>query len=210
MQQQINLYLKIDRKKVDRFNVATIMLGMAGVAALLVLVCVGIGVSSQSLQQQLTLRQNEMESIRKEVDASRETLRQLSDVRELDDAIMRLEHEAQTKRRIIGKLAAMPEEANAGFSGLLAALGEAPVGGMWFTAISFEDGGENVALKGESRTADLLPMYLQQLSAQPAFSGRRFSVLRMQQRTESEGAIAALTFELHSRVDDPQAEKVVK
>lgn len=210
MQQQINLYQKIDRKKADRFNVVSVILGMVAVAALLLLACAGIGISNQALQQQLLQSQAELDATRKEVESSRENLRQLSDVRELDEAIVRLEREAQTKRRIIGKLAAMPEEANGGFSGLMAALGESPVSGMWFTGISFEDGGEHVALKGESRAPDLLPVYLQQLSKQPAFSGRRFSVLRMQQHTETENAVAALGFELHSRADQSQSDEAVK
>jgi len=208
MLQQINLYLKIDRKKVDRFNVVTVLACMAVLAVLLVLVCAGVGISNHALQQQLAQRQAELDALKKDVEVSRETLRQLSDVRELDDAIGRLDRDAQTKRRIIGKLAAMPEEANGGFSGLLAALGQAPVNGMWFTAISFDDGGENVALKGESRTPELLPEYLQQLSAQPVFSGRRFSVLRMQQHAAAEGKAEVLAFELHSHADSTQAGEV--
>lgn len=204
MQQQINLYLKIDRQKVDRFNVTSILLGMGALALLLLLVCGGIGISNRALEQQLTQQRFELETLRKDIESSRETLRQLSDVRELDDAISRLERDLQLKRRVIGKLAAMPEEANGGFSGLLAALGQAPVTGMWFTAISFDDGGEHVALKGESRTPELLPEYLQQLSAQPAFSGRRFSVLRMQQHADAENKTDALAFELHSRAEQPE------
>jgi hypothetical protein len=209
MQQQINLYLKIDRKKIDRFNVATVLAGAAALAVLLLLVSAGIGISNAALQQQLVQRQSELEALKREVESSREALRQLSDVRELDNAIARLERDAQLKRRVIGKLASMPEEANGGFSGLLAALGEAPVAGMWFTSISFDDGGESVALKGESRTPELLPEYLQQLSSQPAFSGRRFSVLRMQQQAAAEGKANILAFELHSNrasAEDPQAD----
>lgn len=204
MQQQINLYLKIDRQKVDRFNVTTILLGMGALALLLLLVCSGIGISNRALEQQLTQQRFELETLRKDIESSRQTLRQLSDVRELDDAITRHERDVLLKRRVIGKLAAMPEEANGGFSALLAALGQAPVTGMWFTAIRFDDGGENVALKGESRTPELLPEYLQQLSEQPAFSGRRFSVLRMQQHADAENKTDALAFELHSRADQPE------
>lgn len=198
MQQQINLYLKIDRKQVDRFNVVNILIGMAALAVVLLLVCAGIGISNATLEQQLAQRQSELETLKKEVETSRETLRQLSDVRELDSAIARVGRDAQVKRRVIGKLAAMPEEANGGFSALLAALGESPIAGMWFTNIGFDGGGESVILKGETRTPELLPEYLQQLSAQPAFSGRRFSVLRMQQHAASEGKVEALAFELHS------------
>jgi len=206
MQQKINLYLKIDRQKSDRFSVNSVLLGVSALAVLLVFVCAGIGVSNRALAQQLAQRQAELESLKNDVNTSRDTLRQLSDVRELDEAIGRLERDAQMKRRVIGKLSAMPEESNGGFSGLLAALGQTLVSGMWFTAIRFDDGGENVALKGESRTPDLLPTYLQQLSEQPAFSGRRFSVLRMQQHQNAEKSTATLGFELQSRADHPETE----
>jgi len=210
MQQQINLYLKIDRQRVDRFNVNSVLLGVAALVMLLAVACASIGFDNHSLQQQLLQRQAELESLKKDVNTSRETLRQLSDVRELDEAIIRLERDAQMKHRIIDKLSAMPEESNSGFSGLLAALGKTLVSGMWFTAIHFDDGGENVALKGESRTPDLLPAYLQQLSEQPAFSGRRFSVLRMQQHQDAEKSVTTLGFELQSRADRPNKDGIAK
>jgi MSHA biogenesis protein MshI len=203
MQQQINLYLKIERKQVQRFSAYTVLLGMGVVAAVLLLVCVGIGISNRTIEQSMAQQQVEKAQLQKTVEELRSNLRQLADVRELDEAITRLGSDVQTKRRIIDKLASMPDKANSGFSGLMSALARAPVNGMWLTAISFAEGGVDVALKGESRTPELVPAYLQQLSNQPVFSGRRFSVLRMQQHTADESAaVPTLAFELHARADE--------
>ena len=200
MLQQINLYLRIERKQVQRFSARTVALSMAALAGVLVVISAGAWLGNQSLQSQLVQQQAQQQKLQQDVAALRESLRQLSDVRELDDAIARLDRDMKIKQRIIARLAAMPDEANGGFSSLLTALAQQPVSGMWFTGITFDDGGADVALKGESRSADLLPQYLQQLSDQPVFTGRRFSVLRMQRNAEPANPV--LAFELHARADE--------
>jgi len=167
-----------------------------------VVLCAGIAMSNRALQQQLQQQQAQQQKLKQEVDTLHESLRALADVRDLDDAIARLQHDVSIKQRIIEKLASMPNETNSGFSTLLQALAQKPVSGMWFTGITLADGGADVALKGESRAADLLPQYLQQLSAEPVFSGRRFSVLRMQRQVDEQRESPTLAFELHARADE--------
>lgn len=200
MQQQINLYLKIERQKVERFNARSVAVAMLAVLALMLVAGAGIGISNHAQQQQLQRQQAQQQQLQQDVAGLRDSLRQLADVRDLDDAIARLQRDVAIKQRIISKLASMPDETNGGFSSLLEALAQQPVNGMWFTGITFADGGADVALKGESRTPELLPQYLQQLSSQPVFSGRRFSVLRMQRQAQPQQQ--TLAFELRVRTDE--------
>jgi len=202
MQQQINLYLKIERKKTEHFSARGVALMMLALAVVTLVICAGIGISNRALQQQLQQQQAQQQKLKQEADALRESLHALADVHDLDNAIAQIEHDVKIKQRIIEKLASMPDETNGGFSTLLQALAQQPVSGMWFTGITLADGGADVALKGQSRAADLLPQYLQQLSAEPAFSGRRFSVLRMQRQVDEQQRSPTLAFELHARADE--------
>ncbi|MNC46860.1 hypothetical protein D3C75_958930 [compost metagenome] len=69
----------------------------------------------------------------------------------------------------------MLAERSAGFSAPLDALAERHLGGVWLSAIRFEQGGRDLLLEGASQQPDLLPGYLNSLGRSPAFAGRQFA-----------------------------------
>lgn len=66
-----------------------------------------------------------------------------------------------------------------GFSGYLSGLARQRLEGLWLTNLSISGGGGNIALNGSTLKADLLPKYLQRLSAEKAFSGITFQKFLM-------------------------------
>lgn len=67
-----------------------------------------------------------------------------------------------------------------GFSGYLEGLARQHVEGLWLTGVTISAGGEQLGLTGSTLDAQLVPRYLQQLSAEPSYKGREFKTFQMQ------------------------------
>jgi hypothetical protein len=50
---------------------------------------------------------------------------------------------------------------------------------VWLTGVTISDGGEQLGLAGSTLDAQLVPRYLQQLSAEQAYKGREFKTFQM-------------------------------
>jgi hypothetical protein len=66
-----------------------------------------------------------------------------------------------------------------GFSGYLEGLARQHVEGVWLTGVTISDGGEQLGLTGSTLDAQLVPRYLQQLSAEQVYKGREFKTFQM-------------------------------
>jgi hypothetical protein len=66
-----------------------------------------------------------------------------------------------------------------GFSSYLEGLARQHVDGLWLTGVTISDGGQQLGLSGSTLDAQLVPRYLQQLSAEQAYKGREFKTFQM-------------------------------
>lgn len=82
-----------------------------------------------------------------------------------------------------------------GFSGYLTGLARQRLEGLWLTQLSISGGGSNITLNGSTVKAELLPKYLQRLSAEKAFSGITFQKFIM---GRDENKTRRLNFSLQS------------
>ncbi|MFZ5555175.1 MAG: PilN domain-containing protein [Pseudomonadota bacterium] len=88
-----------------------------------------------------------------------------------------------------------------GYSEFLRALARQSVGGLWLTGFAIEGKGSAVALAGCATRAELVPVYLQRLNAEPAMNGVRFSGLEISQPKGTDpgkDAVPFLEFSLRS------------
>ncbi|MBF0152508.1 MAG: hypothetical protein HQL64_02070 [Magnetococcales bacterium] len=98
----------------------------------------------------------------------------------------------RSRMRTITELLNQNRRGNAhGFSGILEALGREKVEGLWLDGIGIYAGGEDLALEGKARNADLVPAYLARLSRQKNLAGRRFSFFQMSEEAYPELAATA-------------------
>ena len=67
-----------------------------------------------------------------------------------------------------------------GFSGLLFGFARLSTADLWLTGFSISQGGQEIEIRGRLLDAGRLPNYVQRLSAEPVFQGRRFAALTMQ------------------------------
>ncbi|MBF0175476.1 MAG: hypothetical protein HQL63_01305 [Magnetococcales bacterium] len=90
-----------------------------------------------------------------------------------------LEKEVKRMHRVADLLKQNQTGNARGFSAILEALGREKVDGLWLDGIGVFSGGEDLVLEGKTKSAELVPLYLQHLSRQKIFSGRRFSHFQM-------------------------------
>jgi hypothetical protein len=69
---------------------------------------------------------------------------------------------------------------NTGFSGLMLGFARLAYSDLWLTGFSVSQGGQEIEIRGSMLDSTKLPGYVQRLSAEPVFQGRRFDALTMQ------------------------------
>jgi len=88
----------------------------------------------------------------------------------LDEATRELDEREESLRLISGTALGDAD----GFSRHLEALARQSMDGLWLTQISLSAKGDRTWLQGESRRADLVPLYLQNLADEQPFAKQRF------------------------------------
>jgi MSHA biogenesis protein MshI len=85
-----------------------------------------------------------------------------------------------------------------GFSRHLRALARQDIDGIWLTHVELSARGDNTRLEGRALRAELIPLYVQELTAEPAFAQQRF--LRFEIDNPVDNKQQALTFSMDSQV----------
>lgn len=76
-----------------------------------------------------------------------------------------------------------------GFSTYFEGLARQTVPNVWFSGITVDDGGQNIELKGSTLQPERVPKLLQLLTEEPAFRGKIFSRLLMDQPEKALGQV---------------------
>ena len=84
-----------------------------------------------------------------------------------------------------------------GFSRHLRALARQQIDGIWLTRIQLSPEGDGTRLEGHAIRAELVPLYVQELTAEPAFARQRFN--RFQIDNPVDETQTALTFSMRSQ-----------
>jgi cell division protein FtsB len=183
--QHVNLYLQLEKKQAPVLSARQqLVIAVALVAAMLliygVLQLLGATAANQlqnlqQTQQTLTQNVNQLRARKQALENDQPLLRELA----------RLDAEINFRRELLSTIGQDGAAQQQGFAPYLAGLGRQAVNGLWFTQIEIDDGGNAMALVGETRQAELLPQYLQKLSDEPVFAGQQFSVLKMSAEPET-------------------------
>lgn len=189
MNQQINLYQPMFRRQKKVFSA----IAMVQILVVLVLVlAVFYGYSWWSLQpfeQELAKVESDQRRLQGELDrlqvaASARTKSQL-----LEDEVQHLSRELEQKQRVARMISDGQFGNREGFAQLLEGLARQHISGLWLTRVSLAKGGKQLALRGKANSSELVPLYIQQLSNEPAFSGMSFNVLEISRSDEEPGIV---------------------
>ena len=190
MQQQINLFQPIFRKERKILSFAAlIQISGIFITALVVLYGLGLWQNSRINKELAGLKKQHDERIAMLERVSRKVSKLSGDVT-VDEEVARLEAELAAERYIVsllskdktGKAKNGKSGEAVGFSQYLEIFSRRVVQGMWISQFSVYDGGDHMLIKGGALSADLLPKFLQGLSAEPLLNGMEFRVLQMSRK----------------------------
>jgi len=183
--QQINLYPTLPGKtrQVPSFDHLLWTIAVLVLAGLLL--SAGLTYSLQRQRHQTEALQSRVAALQAELTALQKAQSRPADAK-LQHRLELVRQQQERSTEIRRRLEQVAHTDQTGFIGPLEALGRQRVNGLWLDRIRLRaDGG--ILLAGRSRSADLLPDYLQGLSAQPVFHGVEFHQLELK-RPEDGGA----------------------
>jgi len=201
VQQQINLYQPMFRKQEKIFSARTMLLVFAITIAFFAAIygyarwnVYSLVAESAKLGQQ---HDNEM----KRLDdlARRYPVKQKN--RETEAELASLQQERKTKQFLIKTLSGRSIGNDEGFSSYFEGVARQRPDGMWLRRFELEQGGEVIGIHGSSLRPELVPAFLQRLSAEATFEDNGFQIFRMQRDATN---AAAVNFSLRSVAEGAQ------
>jgi len=197
--QQVNLYQN-ELKKV-KHNYSALMLSQISVILLLVFSAAAGFRYFQLQQYQLTLVEKQQKQ--KTAMAELQKIQAELALRKVDSTlakrILDKTKELSNKQKVVGILSRDEFGNTNGFIEHVSGLARQRVEGLWLTQIRIAGGGTNVSLQGTTSKSELLPKYLQRLSAEKAFAGTEFQSLIMARQEKKK---QWLNFSLHNKKTD--------
>ena len=177
--QHLNLYNQIDRHVEPPFS-ARLQAKMLGAAiGLMVVIYLVLQVANGSAKQELSKLQSEQIAVAEQLQKIQAKKAGLENDPELDNALASLERDLEFRRRLMNTMKPQGETRQHGFAEYLSGLARQHIDGMWFTEIQLQQGGQQMALLGQTKEPEYVPQYLQKLAQEPVFAGQNFRVLRM-------------------------------
>ncbi len=179
MKQEINLFQPRFRRQKKAFSAGTILMLM------IFFLIVFSGIYAYSLYQlgpveaRMSSIDDELGKLRQQVKILTKKFPEKSKSKLLEVEIARLNAELDKRRAIKEALVQHSLENSRTFSALLESLARQHVRGTWLTKVSITNGGAALGLKGKTLSAELVPVYIQQLAEEKSFTGLSFNVLEL-------------------------------
>lgn len=179
MSQQVNLYQPIFRKEEKKFSTVAMLQAMglvvAGVAAIYAYTWWQVG----TLKSELKRAEQQHAAASKRLTDATEKFGRLRGGVTPDGEIARLEGEIVAKQRIQEILQRGIFSNTHGFSDYFVSFARQHTPGVWLTGFDITGAAEQMTLAGRSTNPELVPRYMQKLSAEKTLSGIEFRVFQM-------------------------------
>jgi len=196
--QQINLYRPEFRPETNTFQ-SNFIFQAAGILIIALLLMYGFArqeVSGVGDELEIVVRQETV------------ALERLQNIRPLITAVTgeqswsaQLEEAARTlaeRQAVLNMIQGTSLGDTKGFSRHLRALARQDVDGIWITHVVLSALGDKTRIDGRAVRAELIPLYVQDLTAEPAFAQQRFHRFQIDNPVNQEET--ALTFSMDSQV----------
>lgn len=177
--QHLNLYSQIDRYVEPPFSARQLLRLSGGALVIMVAIYVMLLLAGGGLKKELNNLAQEQKSVEQQLAQLKARKSELENNPELDQEIALLQRNVDFRKRLLGTIDPEGSGSAKGFAEHLSGLARQHIDGMWFTEIQLHQGGQQMALLGETRVPAYVPQYLQKLATEPVFEGHRFRVLRM-------------------------------
>ncbi len=184
IQQQVNLYHPIFRKQEKKFSAKAMFQAGAAVVGGIVLMYAYSAWQLGSLRQHSAQIDREMAAATKQIEQMGKQFAGRQADPALQNEIKRLEALVDTSQRLRGILQHERLGNTVGFSDHLIAFARQHVAGVWLTGVSIQGGGADLTVEGRTTDPELVPKYLQKLSAENSLSGTQFQTFVMNRPDE--------------------------
>lgn len=189
MSQQINLYNPLFEKKQKPFSLRTMGAALGVLAVALVGLYGYAAVKARSAERlaatvaaQLALQRDQATRLAK--------LPAPVPNKALEAEAARLEGEVRARQTTLQALNTGELGNPAGFSEFFAALGRRAVPGIWLTAVTISDSGNELIVHGRALHADLMPAFLRGLNSEAVMRGRKVTEMKLTAKAAPKSADA--------------------
>ncbi|MBE0485604.1 PilN domain-containing protein [Marinobacter sp.] len=179
MKQQVNLYTAELRPQKLMLNAGAAVALVVLVVAMLVGVMVNGHWQNQQRDRQLAQLQQQTQNLEQAVASMSARVQARQPDPELEGALERVSDTIARRQRLLDRVEGLTANNHGGFSGRMSALARQIPGDLWLTSVQLQSAPASMSLEGRTRTADLVPHYLERLGNEPAFIGETFRDFRL-------------------------------
>ncbi|ERS88638.1 fimbrial assembly protein [Marinobacter sp. EVN1] len=195
MQQQVNLYTAELRPNKQKLNATSALMALALVIVVVAGLAGLVRYQNQQLEAQALAVERQNNQLEQVVARLQDEVLARQPDPDLEAALARVTETISRRQRLLGRIETLAISGHSGFSGRLSALARQVPDNLWLTGIRLESFPATLTLKGQTRSADLVPRYLERLGEEPAFIGETFSDFRIS-RPDGEAARQWVNFQI--------------
>jgi len=177
--QQINLYQQMFRKQKQVFSAVAMLQLSALVVAIFAAIYTYHLVKIRPVNDELNKMTVQYKKVLMQIEIAAKKIPKQTKSKLLESEVARLSAELEHLKKVKQALATGTFGNVDGFSGYFEALAKGHVQGTWLTGIHIAEGGGKLNFNGQSIDPELVPVYLLQLSEEPAFHKRVFNILEL-------------------------------
>lgn len=204
MSQQVNLYQPVFRKQKRKFS-AMAMLQAMTIAVL------GIGLlygytfwQVRQLRAEVTQTDKQLANMMKKMEETTHQFGERLQSKDLQMDVQRLQGQLAEKQRLQQVLQSAQFNTQ-GFSDYFIAFARQHIPGVWITGLDITGAADQLTLSGRSTNPELVPRYLQKLSAEKRLSGIEFRTFQMSRGGADAKGGAAPYVDFMAKTADPVA-----
>ncbi|MEI7431742.1 MAG: hypothetical protein WCL27_14915 [Betaproteobacteria bacterium] len=180
MRQDINLYEERLRPKISLATGRNFGIAVLVVCGLMTVLSVWVQFDARQKDQAAAISQKQLAGEQEKLTA----LTQLMAKRKISPALAEELENTKTMLGVRSEVMAVLESGklgnSTGFSAFMSGFARQAQSDLWLTGFRVTTGGDEIEIRGRLLDAIRLPAYVQRLSSEPVFKGRRFATLEMQ------------------------------
>lgn len=179
MIQQVNLYTDELRPRKEKLQAGT-ALGILVFGLVMLASVAGVfAYQNSTMADQVSRLEHQNQRLEQAVAELSAAVRARQPDAEVEEALARVTQTLARRQRLLEKVENLVLSEGRDFSPQLAALARQIPEDVWLTGVILESGSDKVTIEGRSRDGALVPLYLENLGDEAAFTGRTFGVFRL-------------------------------
>lgn len=184
MIQQVNLYTQELRPSRERLQAATALVIVGLCIAVVAAVAGMFGYQNAGMATQVATLDQENTRLEQSVAELSEAVRARQPDSSVEEALARVTETLARRQRLLEKVESLVLSGGQNFSPQMAALARQIPGNVWLTGVTLESEPAHLTIEGRTRSAALVPLYLENLGEEAAFAGQTFDAFRLSRPEE--------------------------